>query len=361
MNALALLRAAPNPRRRQPRSAPLRSPLSRKPFGDHKRTMRALILSLGAQLVIVQTLLPLATPAAGCPDPIARRLAFETSLDHSHFVLSSDGGRILFTENGELKSVGVDDGSMVTLRELPVGTPNSASPAIATIPSTPGLLILYKQRGDFHSASEVWLEPLTGSPRIPVDVGEEGSDGWVVVSDSGRYFATGTDFSCRGGDHDCFSRSYSVFSTKTGMRVFSTPIPVAEEVGPDAIGQGTELRTSSQLQSVAWAKNDVLVLKFYDRPPRAFAADSSGSWNTVSKVPIAAVRFRSDVVYGPTADLTTREGASLGTAVLSCYFGSEPGQVQILRGRNEVVLLKPLASIRPGRSSRFVGFFFRAR
>jgi hypothetical protein len=320
-----------------------------------------LALSLGAQLSIALLLPARGVAAAGCPDRTARRLSFETSGHHSDFVLSSSGHQILFTEDAEVKAVSTDDGSVVSLRKLPVGTPNSGTPGVAAVPDHPATLVLYKQRGDFHSAFDIWLEPLTAHGRRGLDVGEDGSDGRVVVSDSGRYLATGTAYGCSGGDHDCFARSCSVFSTETGARVFSIPVPTTEEVGPDATGQGTEVIRSSQLRRTAWAKNDVLVLKFYDGSTKAFAADPSGSWNTVSNVPIAPVRSRSDAVYGPKTDLTTTEGESLGTAVLSCYFGSEPGQVQILRGRNEVVLLKPLASIRSGRSSRFVGFCFRAR
>ncbi len=301
--------------------------------------MTAVILTFGVSLLMSLGLPPHEGAGPDCGGTTARGLTFETSLVHSSFALSSDGDRILFTEDGKLRAVSLHDGTVLTIRRLPVGTPNSSNPSVTAVPRRPGTFILSKQRGDSHSAFDIWLEPLSGSRRIDVDVGEDGSDGDVRVADSGRYLSAGTGYACLGGDHGCFVRSYSVFSTETGARVFSTSLPTVSETQPDATGQGTEVRLSSQLDRASWAENDVLVLTFYDGSSRAFAADSAGSWISVSSVPVLPRRLSRQNVLGPTIDLTSTDGTSLGTVLLSCYFGLTARQVEILRNRDTVVLL----------------------
>lgn len=310
-------------------------------FHPAGRSRKALVVFLIIQLASFLAPL-LATPISDCPARRAQPITFAVSGARSGFVLSSDGTRVLFAERGQLKAVRLKDGLISVLRDLP-----SEYPDCAAIPGRPTTIVVAAQIGGYKSPHQVWLVRFSAADEIPVDVGESGSDGSLLVSDSGRYLATGTDYECSGGERDCFARTISVFSTASGQRLFSTPIPCSESVeeNPD---QGTETRRSSQLSRAAWARGDVLVLEFDEGPSKAFARGPSGSWRPLPVIPVAPRRSGRDSVYGPTANLVTLGGVSLGTAELSCYFGSELGVVQILRGPNLVVLFKVLPPVSPG-------------
>ncbi len=314
--------------------------------------MSALLLALILQAVLLGPSL-LGGSISGCPDPTVRRFTFAVSGARSDFVLSSDASRILFSENGSLRSVSTDEGNISTLRTVPAGYP-----IVKAIPGRPAAVILASQIGSAKSQYQVWLASLTGVDATALDLGDSGSDGNLVVSQSGRYLATGTDYECYGGERDCFARSYSVFSTKSGRRLFSTPVPSSQSVenNPD---QGTETRHESLVSRAAWAEGDVLVLEFYSGPAKAFARSTSGSWRRIRTVPPVLPQAGREHVYGPSANLVTTQGVSLGTVVLSCYFGPELGTTRILRGRDRVLLLKASPPVAPTEALQVVFYSFR--
>src|SRR5664280_565658 len=168
----------------------------------------------------------LAASALSAP-PAPTKISFSLSGASSDLVLSSDETRILFAEDGVLKAVDLVSGSVLSVRRLPAGYGR-----LTAIPSHDDAFVFAAQYGDSKGPHQIWIGHLSGAEDIELAHDENGSDGALLVSPSGRYIATGTKYSCSGGSWDCFAKAYSVFSTQTGKLLFSTPIPSSKRTVP---------------------------------------------------------------------------------------------------------------------------------
>lgn len=276
--------------------------------------------------------------------PSPPKVSFSLSGASSDLVLSSDEARVLFAERGVLKAVDLVSGSVLTLRRLPADLEYGR---LAVIPIHDEAFVFAAQYGDSKGPHRIWIGHLSGAEDIELALDENGSDGALLVSPSGRYIATGTKYSCSGGSWDCFAKAYSVFSTQTGKLLFSTPIPSSKRTvpwsevtgEPDSSG-GSVIRRDSLLEAVGWGAADVFVVQVRGRAGKAFARGPSG-WKKVRTAPPFQREVRAEPVYSAgVVDLVTAVGVHVGMVPLASYFGPELGAVSFLRGHHSVVLFK---------------------
>jgi hypothetical protein len=276
--------------------------------------------------------------------PAPPKVSFSLSGVSSDIVLSSDETRVLFAECGVLKAVDLVSGSVLTLRKLPAELEYGR---LAVIPNHDEAFVVAAQYGDSKGPHRIWIGQLSGAEDIELAIDEDGSDGALLVSPSGRYIATGTKYACSGGSWDCFAEVYSVFSTQTGKLVFSTPIPFQSRtmLWSDITGEadpsgGTVTRRDSLLEAAGWGADDVFVVQVRGRAGKAFARGPSG-WKQVRVAPSFQREVRAERVYSTgVIDLVTTEGTHVGMVPLASYFGPELGSINFLRGRHSVVLFK---------------------
>lgn len=305
--------------------------------------------------------LVLTTSALGAP-PAPTKVSFSLSGASSDLVLSSDETRVLYAEGGTLKAVDLVSGSVLALRRLP-----AEYGRLAAIPDHDEAFVFAAQYGDSKGPHRIWIDHFSGGEDIELALDEDGSDGALLVSPSGRYIATGTKYSCSGGSWDCFAGAYSVFSTQTGKQLFSTPIPFESRTmlwsaftgEPDTSG-GTVIRRDSLLEAVGWGANDMLVIQVRGQERRAFAREGAG-WKQVRAASSFQREVQAERVYSAeVVDLITAGGVHVGMVPLASYFGPELGTVGILRGRHSVVLFKRGAFDNAAKSHAVAMYKFKA-
>jgi len=287
--------------------------------------------------------LVLAVSALSAP-PTPTKVSFSLSGASSDLVLSSDETRVFFAEGGVLKAVDLDSSEILTLRKLPAGYAR-----LAAIPNHDEAFAFAAQYGNSKGPHKIWIGHISAGEDIELALDENVSDGALLVSPSGHYIATGTNYSCSGGSWDCFAEAYSVFSTKTGKLLFSTPIPSSKRTmlwsevtgEPDPTG-GKVVRRDSLLRATGWGANDVFVVQVRGHETKAFSRGRSG-WTRVRPAPPFQRENRDErlqYLFPADVDLVTSRGVHVGKVPLASYFGPELGMVGILRGRDSVVLYK---------------------
>ena len=254
----------PNPRLQRTRSAPLRSPLSRQPFGDGHVGLSRLLRNT---VNVLAALLLVATFAKGLGDAesvtrdvesqlrLMKRVAFSVGGAHSDIEIASDWTAIYFIENGAdgmvLKRVSFNDG-------IPHIVARFVSTFIGRVFSIPGdsdRLIIAKLYGDATAPWDLVFMSLTSREETRIDVGQEGSDGRVVMSPAGQLFGLGTRHQCVMvmDRRLCGVNAFSVVDAKNGKVAWSLPLP-KEKVSSQAWENSSPSDSRSEILVAGKAK-----------------------------------------------------------------------------------------------------------
>ncbi len=191
------------------------------------------------------------------------RTVFRTWGSHGDLEPSEDGQSVFWSENGPdglvLKQVSLLDG---TVTSVEIG---AAAQRIAIVPGDPHHIVIAWQNGNGASLPyTVAVVNVNTGVKVPLDVGENGGDGRLYVSPSGRFLATGTD--CRPEGRWWSPRAVGVFSLATARRAFTHRI-------------SGETRVSET--RVYWTTDDKLVLS-QGATDIAFRRVGTGSWARTS-------------------------------------------------------------------------------
>jgi hypothetical protein len=209
---------------------------------------------------------------------IVRRTTFRAWGSHGAFEPSLDAAFMYFGENGPdglvVKRASLFDGSVVV-----VASTRKAASRLAAIPGEPTRLVLSWQIG-IGAASPYGVSVLDMATQheLNLDVGADGGDGWLQVSPSGHFLATGTQIVSPFRSAGWYPSEIAVFSLASGKQEFGYKIPrhvekfsVPEPTGEKATEAAAQVPARVQ---VAWKSGDVLALD----DGLVFRRDRKGKW-----------------------------------------------------------------------------------
>ena len=249
---------------------------------------------------------------------LIRRVTFSVGGTHSDLEIASDGTAIYFIENVAegmvLKRVSFNDG-------IPHIVARFESAFIGRVFSIPGdseRLIVAKLYGDAAAPWDLVFLSLTRREETQIDVGQEGSDGRVVMSPAGQLFGLGTRYQCvMVLDHRlCGVNAFSVFDAKNGKVVWSFPLP-REKVSSQAWENSSpsdsrgEIFVARTVQKAGWLGDDALALGTSGAAPQfswiELRRHSDGLWSE-SRLKTADVPERRQQLSPGDRVITLRRG-----------------------------------------------------